>query len=162
MEMDLDIDISLKPSEIIYACRAIMLDTVTQGNCYLGSLNARCVGISAQQSEDAPGAIGNNSFPFPLAIPTGDSSYPYAPGGQGPEVPVYGPGRKCLIDIDPSFGGQIKPNDLIRSSNSGYGTLASPTGSFNQWIIGLALSFASSGQSCNVRVELFPWLPTGS
>jgi hypothetical protein len=160
--MDLDIDISLKPSEIIYPCRAIMLDVVTEGNCYNGTLNARCVGISAQQSEDAPGAINNNSPPYALAIPTSSGSYPYSPGGVGPEVPIYGPGRKCLIDIDPTFAGQIRPNDLIRSSNTGYGTLASPTGPWNQWIIALSLSFANGGQSCNVRVELFSWLPTGS
>ncbi len=160
--MDLDVDISLAPSEIIYPCRAIMLDVANEGKCYNGSLNARCVGISAQQSEDAPGAIYNNTPPYAAAIPQTSTSYPYSPGGVGPEVAVYGPGRKCLIDIDPNFTGQIRPNDLIVSSNSGYGTLATPTGSYNQWVIALSLAFANGGQSCNVRVELFPWLPTGS
>lgn len=160
--MDEDLDYSFAPSEIIYACRAIKLDTVTQGNCYLGSANARCVGITAQQSAEAPGMMFNNTYPYALAIPQSNANYPVSPGGIGMEAPVYGPGRRCLIDIDPSFGGQIKPNDLIKSSDSGYGTLASPTGAWNQWIIGIALSFANSGQSCNVKVVIFPWLPTGS
>jgi hypothetical protein len=149
--MDTDLDFTFSPSGTIYGARAIKLDTVTQGGCFLGSKNSMCVGITPQQSEQAPGLIGNTTFPFILAQ-AGDNSI----------VPVYGPGRRCLIDIDPSFGGQIKPNDLIVSSDSGYGTKASPTGAFNQWIIGIALSFANSGQSCNVKVVIFPWSPTGS
>lgn len=149
--MDEDLDFTFAPSGTIYGARAIMLDTVTQGGCYLGGLNARCVGITPQQSQYAPGLVGNTAPPFIL----GDTT-------NGGNIPVYGPGRRCLIDIDPSFGGQIKPNDLIRSSNSGYGTLASPTGAWNQWIVGIALTFANGGQSCNVKVVIFPWLPTGS
>lgn len=158
--MDLDLDYTFSPSGTVYGSRAIKLDTVTQGGCYLGSLNSMCVGVTPQQSEYAPGQIGNNNTPFPLAVP--QSSDVYAPGGSGALVPVYGPGRKCLIDIDPSFGGQIKPGDLIISSNSGYGTKATPTGAWNQWIIGIALSYANSGQSCNIKVVIFPWSPTGS
>lgn len=159
--MDVDLDYTFAPSGIIYAARAIKLDTVTQGGCYLGSRNSMCVGITPQQSEYAPGQIGNNSTPFILAQPP--SSDVYAPaGGVTSTVPVYGPGRRCLIDIDPDFGGRIKPGDLIISSNSGYGTRATPTGPWNQWIIGIALSFANSGQSCNVKVVIFPWSPTGS
>jgi hypothetical protein len=149
--MDRDLDFSFAPSGIVYGARAIKLDTVTQGGCFLGSKNSMCVGISAQQSEQAPGLIGNTTFPMILAQP-GDNS----------EVPVYGPGRRCLIDIDPNFGGQIKPSDLIVSSDNGYGTKASPTGAFNQWVIGISLAFANSGQSCNVKVVIFPWSPTGS
>lgn len=157
--MDIDLDFTFSPSENVYGSRAIKLDTVTQGGCYLGSLNAMCVGVTPQQSLNAPGLIGNNTTPFPLAQSSGNSSY--APGSPQ-QVPVYGPGRRCLIDIDPSFGGQIKPNDLIVSSNSGYGTKATPTGAWNQWIIGIALSFANGGQSCNIKVVIFPWSPTGS
>lgn len=157
--MDIDLDFSFSASGTIYGARAIKLDTVTQGGCYLGSLNAMCVGVTPQQSEVAPGMIGNTSTPYPLAEVTGSS--PFIPGSVV-NVPVYGPGRRCLIDIDPDFGGQIKPNDLIISGNSGYGTKAVPTGPWNQWIIGIALSFANSGQSCNIKVVIFPWSPTGS
>lgn len=149
--MDLDLDYSLDPSGTIYGARAIKLDPATAGACYLGSLNSMCIGITPQQSEYAPGMIGNTTTPMVLAQ-VGDNS----------KVPVYGPGRKCLFDIDPSFGGQIAPNDLLISSNSGYGTKATPTGSWNQWIIAIALSFANGGQSCNVRITIFPWTPTGS
>lgn len=149
--MDTDLDFTFSPSGTIYGARAIKLDTVTQGGCFLGSKNSMCVGITPQQSEQAPGLIGNTTFPMVLAQ-AGDNSI----------VPVYGPGRRCLIDIDPNFGGQIKPNDLVISGDSGYGTKASPLGPWNQWIIGISLSFANSGQSCNVKVVIFPWSPTGS
>lgn len=157
--MDEDFDFTFAPSGVVYGSRAIMLDTVTQGGCYLGGLNAPCIGITPQQSEYAPGMIGNNATPFPLAAPP--ASDVYTPGSVS-TVPVYGAGRRCLIDIDPAFGGQIKPGDLVISSNSGYGTKATPTGAWNQWVIGIALSFANSGQSCNVKVTIFPWMPTGS
>lgn len=157
--MDLDLDFTFTPSAAVYGARAIKLDTATQGCCYLGSLNSMCVGVTPQQSESAPGMIGNNASPFPLAqIPSASS---FAPGSPE-QVPVYGPGRRCLIDIDPAYAGQIKPGDLIVSSNSGYGTKATPTGAWNQWVIGIALSFANGSQSCNIKVVIFPWSPTGS
>ncbi len=162
MNMDEDLDFTFSPSGIVYGSRAIKLDTVTQGGCYLGSLNSMCVGVTPQQSEVAPGMIGNNATPFVLAVPQSDSSYPFAPGGSGPLVPVYGPMRRALLDIDPAFAGQIKPGDLVVSSNSGYGTKATPTGAWNQWIIGIALSFANGSQSCNIKIVIFPWSPTGS
>ena len=160
--MDEDLDFSFAPSEIIYGARAIKLDPVTQGNCYLGSQNSMCVGVTPQQSQSAPGMIGNNSYPYALAIPQSNSAYPYSPGGTGDEVPVYGPGRRCLIDIDPNFAGRIAPNDLVICSDSGLGKKASPFGPWNQWVIGIALSFANGGQSCNIKVWIFPWSPTGS
>lgn len=160
--MDIDLDFSLAPSEIIYGRRAIMLDPVTQGACYLGSLNAMCIGVSSDGTQIAPGSIGNNATPYAIAIPPGNASYPFAPGGTGPEVPVYGPGRNCLWDVDPAYNGQIKPNDLCVSSNSGYLTKATPTGAYNQWVLGIARSYASKNQSCNVKVVIFPWMPTGS
>jgi len=160
--MDLDLDFNLLPSEIIYGARAIQLDPANQGYCYQGTLNGRCVGVSIQGTGTAPGAIGSTP-PLPLAIPSSNAAYPYVPGGiTNMQVAVYGPNRNCLIEIDPSFAGQIKPGDLIRSSNSGYGTLASPTGAYNQWIIGIARTFANGGQCCNIKVSVFPWLPTGS
>lgn len=157
MNMDLDLDFSFAPSETIYGARAIRLDTVNQGKCYHGQKNSMCVGVTPQQSLTAPGSSiiavsGVTSPPFILA----QTADPVA------NVPVYGPGRRCLIDIDPDFGGQIKPGDLIESSNSGYGTKAEPTGAYNRWIIGIALAFANSGQSCNIKVVIFPWAPTGS
>lgn len=151
MSMDSDFDFSFDPSGIVYPARAVKLDPATQGGCYMGSLNSMCVGVTPQQSEYAPGMIGNSTYPYILAQP-GDNS----------KVPVYGPGRRCLIDIDPAFGGQVKPGDLVVCGNSGYGTQATPTGPWNQWVIGIALSFASGGQSCNVKVVIFPWQPTGS
>ena len=157
--MDIDLDFSLAPSGTIYAARAIKLDPANEGYCYLGSRNAPCIGITPQQSEYAPGMIGNTSTPFILAQPA--SSDGLASGSEA-KVPVYGPGRRCLIDIDPNFGGQIKPGDLVISSDSGYGTKASPFGPWNQWVIGIALTVANSGQSCNVKVVIFPWSPTGS
>jgi hypothetical protein len=154
--MDEDLDYTFSPSGTIYGARAIKLDPATQGCCYLGSRNSMCVGITPQQSEFAPGAA-------PLSV-SGVTAPPFilAQVGDNSNVPVYGPGRRCLIDIDPNFGGQIKPNDLVISGDSGYGTKASPTGAWNQWIIGISLSFANSGQSCNVKVVIFPWSPTGS
>ncbi len=149
--MDLDLDWSLAPSETIYAARAIMLDPANQDKCYLGTRNARCVGITPQASSDAPGLIGNNSYPYVLADTT-----------SGANVSAYGPGRKCLFDVDNTFGGQVRPNDLLISYDAGLARPASVTGSWNQWIIAIALSFASGGQSCNVKVWIFPWLPTGS
>lgn len=152
--MDLDLDFSLNPGEIIYGARAVRLDPSTQDNCLLGQRNSMCIGITPQGSANAPGLIGNNSYPYILADPAS------ATGNQ--KVPVYGPGRKCLFDIDPNFGGQVAPNNLLISYDSGLGRPAASTGSWNQWIIAIALSFASGGQSCNVKVWLFPWLPTGS
>jgi hypothetical protein len=173
--MDEDLDFMFTPSQIIYGCRAIRIDpsvgagnlvqggsSTPSGGCFLGNLNGMCVGVSAQQSEYAPGLIGTSGPPFPLGQPQTDSTYPYAPGGSGALIPVYGPNRRCLIDVDPAFGGRIAPNTLIISSNSGYAIPASPYGSYNQWIIGIALSFASAGQSLNLKVQVFPWLPTGS
>lgn len=154
--MDLDLDWSLKPSETIYPCRAIMLDPANQDQCYQGTANARCVGITPQASNNAPGLIGNQDYPYPLAVPdTGD-------GSQEQFVSAYGPGRKCLWDVDPNFGGQVRPNDLLVSSDAGLATPAAVTGSWNQWILAIALSFANGGQSCNVKIVIFPWLPTGS
>jgi len=159
--MDEDLDYTFNASAIVYGSRAIKLDPTVEGGALLGSLNSRCVGITPQQSEYAPGQIGNQDYPMILAQP--QSSDALSPGSAGgPEFPVYGEARRCLIDIDPSFGGQIKPGDLIICGNSGYGTLASPTGQWNQWVIGIALSFANGGQSCNVKVTIFPWAPTGS
>lgn len=166
--MDIDLDFTFTPSGTIYGARAVKIDptvggTYTQsGGCLLGSRNSMCVGVTPQQSENPYGLIGNNSPPYVLAEPTSGASYPYAPGGSGPLVPVYGPGRKCLIDIDPAFAGRIAPNDLIISSDSGYGTKASPFGPWNQWVIGIALSFANGGQACNIKVWIFAWSPTGS
>ena len=159
--MDEDLDYTFNASGIVYGARAIKLDPTTEGGALLGSLNSMCVGITPQQSEYAPNMIGNQTFPMILAQPaSGDSLAPGSAGG--PEFPVYGEARRCLIDIDPNFGGQIKPGDLIVSSNNGYGTKATPSGAWNQWIIGIALTFANSGQSCNVKVTIFPWSPTGS
>lgn len=160
--MDEDLDFTFSPSGVIFGSRAIRLDPNVQGGCFLGSRNSMCVGVTPQQSMNAPGLIGNNDPPFPLAQPTSDSAYPYAPGGSGPLVPVYGPNRRCLIDVDPNFGGQIRPGDLVISSDSGFATRASPFGPWNQWIIGIALSFASARQSLNLKVQIFPWSPTGS
>jgi len=159
--MDQDFDFSFAATGIVYASRAVQLDRTTQGGAFMGNANAMCVGVTPQQSELPPGQIGNNSYPYVLAQP--QASDVFVPGGQGgQEFPVYGPNRRCLIDIDPSFGGQIRPGDLVVCSTSGYGTKASPYGPWNQWIIGIALSFANGGQSCNNKVQIFPWSPTGS
>ncbi len=156
MGMDNDFDFSFAPSETIYGARAVRLDPVNIKQCYLGSLNSMCVGITPQQSEFAPGAApasvsGITAPPFILAQ-VGDNS----------NVPAYGPGRKCLADVDPNWVGQIVPNDLVISSNSGYIRRASPLGPWNQWIIMISLSIANPGQSCNGLVVIFPWSPTGS
>jgi len=159
MNMDNDQDFTLSPSGVIYAARAIKLDPSVQDGCFLGSLNSMCIGITPQQSEIAPGVIGNSTTPYVLGdVP---ANLPFVPGSIT-TIPVYGPGRRCLIDIDPAFGGQIRPNDLIISGNSGYGTKAASASPWNQWIIGISTSFANSGQSCNVKIVIFPWSPTGS
>ena len=153
---DNDFDFSFAPSETIYGARAVRLDPVNIKQCYLGSLNAMCVGVTLQQSEWAPGGVPNSI--------SGYSAPPFilAQVGDNSNVPAYGPGRKCLIDVDPAWVGQLVPNDLIISSNSGYARRASPLGPWNQWIIGIALSIANPGQSCNELVVIFPWSPTGS
>lgn len=164
--MDIDLDFTFSPSGTIYGARAVKLDPTVgasgtvSGGCFLGSRNSMCVGITPQQSMNAPGLIGNNTPPYILAQP--QSADPYAPGGSGSLVSVYGPGRRCLIDVDPAFGGRIAPNDLVISGDSGYATKASPFGPWNQWIIGISLSFANGGQSLNVKCWIFPWSPTGS
>ena len=158
MNMDNDFDWNLSPSGTIYPARAIKLDPSTQDGCFVGTNNAMCIGVTPQQSEQTPGMIGITT-PFVLAEinpPTGFAS------GSTTLVPVYGPGRNALIDIDPAFAGQIRPNDLIVSSTLGYGTKATPTGPWNQWIIGIARSIANGGQSCNIKIVIFPWAPTGS
>lgn len=158
--MDIDLDFTFNASAAVYGSRAIKLDPTTEGAALLGSKNAPCIGVAPQQSELPPGQIGNASGPFVLAQAQGTN---FVPGGQGESgFPVYGEARRCLIDIDPNFGGQIKPGDLIISSDSGYGTKASAFGPWNQWIIGIALAFANSGQSCLIKVTIFPWSPTGS
>ncbi len=158
MAMDSDFDFTFGPSETIYPRRAVRIDPlgVNEGQCYLGQLNSRCIGVTPDQTEFAPGGaptgvVGITAPPFILAQ-VGDNS----------QVPVYGEGRRCLIDIDPAFAGQVAPNDLIVSSNSGYGTKATPTGPWNQWIIMVALTVANGGQACLGKVTLFPWSPTGS
>lgn len=157
--MDLDLDFSLAPSETIYPQRCIKLDPANAGKCYLGSKNAMCVGVSIPGSEVAPGAIGNGTPPYVLAESGTPSGFA---AGSAANVAVFGEGRKCLIDVDPNFGGQIKPNDLIISSDAGTATPAATTGSWNQWVVGIALTFASAGQQVFVTVKIFPWLPTGS
>jgi hypothetical protein len=160
--MDDDFDFTFAPSAIVYGPRAIKLDPINEGYCYQGSKNSMCVGVSPQQTQNAPGMIGFSTNPLPLAVPQTDATYPYVPGGSGSLVPVYGPNRRCLIDVDPNFGGQIAPNDLVISSDSGYATKASPFGPWNQWIIGISLSFGSANQTVNIKVVIFPWSPTGS
>lgn len=153
MSMDSDFDGSLAPSETIYACRAIRLDPANEFAGYLGQRNSMCVGISPQASQDAPGLINNNSYPYVLAgTGTNDAK----------QFSYYGEGRKCLWDVDSDFGGQIRPNTLLVSYDLGLCRPAATTGSYNQWIVAIALTFASGGQSCNVLVKIFPWLPTGS
>lgn len=152
MSMDNDFDFTFAPSGTIYGSRAVKLDPATADACYLGSVNSVCVGVTPQQSEYAPGMIGNTTFPMVLAQP-GDNSI----------VPVYGPGRNVLWDVDPGFGGQLKPGDLMICGNSGYATKASPFGPWNQWVLAISRSFANSGQSCNCKiVGPWPWMPTGS
>lgn len=158
MNMDNDFDWNLAPSGIIYGARAVKLDPTTANACLLGSKNSMCVGVTPQQSEFAPGMIGNTTFPMVLGQPND----PNLAAGSVANIPVYGPGRNALIDIDPNFAGQVAPNDLIESSDSGYGTKAQPTGAFNRWIVGISRSFANGGQSCNVKIVIFPWAPTGS
>ena len=157
--MDEDLDFSFSPSGVIYPARAIRLDTVTQGGCYVGTANAMCVGVTPQQSENAPGLIGNNTYPYVLAAPPGSDVYP--PGSPS-RVAVYGPMRRALIDIDPAYVGTIAPNTLVISSTNGYGTAANLSSGSNQWIIGISLSFATAGQSCNIKIVIFPYLPTGT
>ncbi len=150
--MDIDLDFSFAPSGTVYGSRAVMLDPATANACYLGGYNALCVGVTPQHSEFAPGSIGNTTFPMVLAQ-VGDNS----------KVPVYGPMRNCLWDVDPDFGGQIRPGDLLICSNSGYARKASPFGPWNQWVLAISRSFANSGQSCNVKLlSPFAWMPTGS
>lgn len=156
MSMDNDFDFTFAPSETIYGARAVKLDPATQGNCLLGSLNSRCIGITPDQSEFAVGAA-------PVAT-TGITTPPFilAQVGDNSQVPVYGEGRRCLIDVDPNWVGQLVPNDLVISSNTGYARRASPLGPWNQWVLGFALSLANPGYSCNVKVSIFAWSPTGS
>lgn len=149
--MDEDLDFTFAPSGTIYGSRAVMLDPAVANACYLGSYNAFCVGVTQQASENAPGLIGNTTFPMILAQV-----------GDGSLVSVYGPGRNVLWDVDPSFGGQVRPNDLLICSNSGYARKASPFGPWNQWVLAVSRSFANSGQSCNCKIIIFPWMPTGS
>lgn len=156
MAMDSDFDHTLEPAETIYGARAVKLNPAVMGECLLGSLNARCIGITPQQSAFAPGGAtvtvaGITAPPFILAQV-----------GTNQKVPVYGVGRRCLIDVDPDWVGQMAHNDLVISSNAGYARRASPLGSWNQWIIGISLSVANPGYSCNVKVVIFPWSPTGS
>lgn len=146
--MDIDLDHSFAPSETIYGARAVRLDPVTQGGCYLGTANARCIGITPQQSEYAPGLAGTSGPPFVLAQ-TGDNS----------KVPVYGIGRCCLWDYDPAAGSAVAPNDLLISGAAGVAVKAATTGTTVQWVLGIALSHAVAGQSINVKVVLFPWRP---
>lgn len=154
--MDEDFDYTFWPSGDIYGARAVKLDTANQKQCYLGSANSPCVGITPQQSAQAPGTYGQTTGPILLASATSTSSaYNFS-------VPVYGINRKCLWDVDPNFGGQIKPGDFGISSDSGFMKKASPFGPWNQWVVAISLSFANSGQSCNVVVDPFPWMPTGS
>ena len=149
--MDIDLDFTFDPSGTIYGSRAVMIDPATAESCYLGAYNAMCVGVTPQQSEFAPGMIGNTTFPMVLAEV-----------GNNTKVPVYGPGRRCLWDVDPDFGGQVRPGDLLISSNSGYARRASPFGPYNQWVLAIATNFANSGQSVNCKIVIFPWMPTGS
>jgi hypothetical protein len=151
MAMDTDSDFSLNPSETIYGGRAIKLDTVTQDNCYLGSRNSPCIGISVTGTEFAPGMIGSTTGPLPAAQ-VGDNS----------KVAVYGLGRRCLWEVDPNYGGQVKPGDLCVSYDSGYLRPATPSGPWNQWVLAISTSFASGGYCANVKIMIFPWAPTGS
>lgn len=155
---DSDWDFNLNPSGIIYPARFVMLDATTQDGCFMGGLNAMCIGAVPQTSEFAPGQIGNAQFPYIAA----QASEPSLPPGSQSRVGVYGPGRNCLVDVDPAFAGQIRPGSLIICSNSGFATLASPFGQWNQWICGIARSFANGGYTVNVKLVIFPWSPTGS
>lgn len=149
---DIDLDYNLAPSGTIYCSRAVMLDPATANACFLGAYNAACVGVTPQQTEFAPGLTGNTTTPMVLAQ-AGDNS----------NVPVYGPGRNVLWDVDPNYGGQIRPGDLLICSNSGYARRASPFGPWNQWVLAISRSFANSGYSCNCKIiGPFPWMPTGS
>lgn len=150
--MDDDFDLNLAPSGDIYGARAIMLDPANPSACYQGGLNAVCMGITPQQSEQAPGLVGNQEPPFLLAQ-----------AGTNFKVPAYGQGRMCLWDVDITWVGQIRPNDLLICGNAGQCRRASPFGPWNQWILAMSFSFASPGQSANVKIiGPFPWSPTGS
>lgn len=153
--MDLDLDYNGVAGNTLYGARAVQLSFLANETFLLGNLNAMCVGICPQGSAYPPGGV-------PIAT-AGISTPPFIFRTVGMATGVYGQGRKCLWDVDDTWAGQVRPNDLLISGNGGLCRRASPFGPWNQWILAIALSFANPGFSANVRIiGPWAWSPTGS
>jgi hypothetical protein len=153
--MDLDLDYDGNAGGTLYGARAIMLDPTTNSQFLQGTLNAMCVGITPQESLYPPGGV--------TIATAGISTPPFIYRTIGKPAGAYGQGRKCIWDVDDTWAGIVRPNDLLICGNGGLCRRASPFGPWNQWILAIALSFASPGFGANVRIiGPWAWSPTGS
>lgn len=137
-----DRDYSFIATGNVDACRFVKIDTAGDGKCAQASTNERPIGISEDGSRQAPGTAADDGH---LAIATEN-------------VAIYGPGRKCLLDI----AGTVTAGTYLKSDSSGKGVAALTTGTVVQEHGAVALQAGVSGQRILVEVRCFPFLPAVS
>lgn len=135
--MDRDFDFTLVATGNISPCRIVKLATSADGAGTAAGANERAIGISGTGTRGAPGTPADDGF---LAI-------------SGESVPVFGPGRKCLLEL----GGTVVRGDYIKAGAAGVGITSATTGATMQNVIAVALQSGVSGDK--VLVVVLPPTP---
>ncbi len=131
--MDRSFDFNLNATGNVSPCRFVKLDTTADLSCAAAGSNEAVVGISGEGSRIAPGTPGDDGY---IAIAT-------------ETVPVFGPGRKCLLEL----GGTVTRGDRLKSGAAGVGVAAATTGTTRQEIGAVALQSGISGQKILVVIQ---------
>lgn len=134
-----DHDFNLKATGNVTGCRFVKIDTTSDGDCAAAGANEGTIGISQEGTRNAPGTAADDGF---LAI-------------AGETVPIYGPGRKCLLEL----GGTVARGARIKAGSAGVGITSAVTGTTVQEIGARALQSGVSGQKILVLIEMYPYLP---
>ncbi len=138
--MDRDCDFSPKATADIFPYRFTKLGTAADDTVTQAAANDLTIGISAGGTQAAPGTAGDDGT--------------RAKAGQ--PCPVYGPGRKCLLDL--GTGGAVRGVRLISDAN-GKGVAAATTGATIQEVGARALQSGPAGARVLVLVEQYPHRP---
>lgn len=133
-------DLNLKATGNVSPCRFVKIDTTSDGDCAQASTNERTIGIAQDGTRNAPGTAADDGF---LAV-------------SGETVPIYGPGRICLLEL--GSGGATRGGRL-KSDNTGKGVASATTGTTVQEVGAVALQSGAAGVKILVRVEQYPYLP---
>lgn len=132
--MDRDFDFNLTATGNVSPCRFVKLGVAADETGTAAGANEAVIGISGDGSRNAPGTAGDDGF---IAV-------------AGETIPVFGPGRKCLLEL----GGTVTRGDRLKSGAAGVGVAAATTGTTRQECGAVALQSGVSGQK--VLVVIIP------